>query len=100
MFILINHESDIDKIYLYARDPYEANCHLLIKKRKSTGLKYLNNLKAFIECSNDVDDTYKDTEKCNPYKKRKISVAFDDIIADMLSNKKLNPIVTELFIRG
>ena len=47
-----------------------------------------------------MDDIYKNIEEYNPNKKRKILVVFDDIIADMLGNKKLNPIVTELFIRG
>ena len=47
-----------------------------------------------------MDDIYKNTEECNPNKKRKILIVFDDMIADMLSNKKLNPIVTELFIRA
>ena len=43
---------------------------------------------------------HKKIEKYNPNKKRKILIVFDDMIADMLINKKLNPIVTELFIRG
>ena len=47
-----------------------------------------------------MNDIYKNIEEYNPNKKRKILIAFDDMIADMLSNKKLNPIVTELFIRG
>ena len=47
-----------------------------------------------------MDDIYKDIEEYNPNKKRKILIIFDDMIADMLSNKKLNPVVTELFIRG
>ena len=47
-----------------------------------------------------MDDVYKNTEDYNQKKKRKILIVFDDMIADMLSNKKLNPIVTELFIRG
>ena len=46
---LINHEPDIDKIYLYAKDPYEAKYQLLINKKESTGLNYLNDSKAFIE---------------------------------------------------
>ena len=78
----------------------EAKYQLLINKRESTGLKYLNDSKAFIEYSNDMDDIYKNIEEYNPNKKRKILIVFDDMIADMLSNKKLNPIVTELFIRG
>ena len=47
-----------------------------------------------------MDDIYQNIEKYSPNKKRKILIVFDDIIADMLSNKRLNPIVTELFIRG
>ena len=47
-----------------------------------------------------MDAIYKNIEEYNPNKKRKILIVFDDTIADMLSNKKLNPIVTELFIRG
>ena len=97
---LINHEPDIDKIYLYAKDPYEAKYQFLINKRKSTGLKHFNDSKAFIEYSNDMDDIYKNIEEYNPNKKRKILIVFDDMIADMLSNKKLNPILTELIIRG
>ena len=46
-----------------------------------------------------MNDIYKNTEEYNPNKIRKILIVFDDMIADMLSNKKLNPIVTELFIR-
>ena len=59
MLNLINHGPDIDKVYLYAKDPYEVKYQLLIKKREITGLKYLNDSKAFIECSNDMDDIYK-----------------------------------------
>ena len=73
---------------------------MLINKRENTGLKYLNDSKAFIEYFNYMDDIYKNIEKYNPNKKHKISIVFDDMIADMLRNKKLNPIVTELFIRG
>ena len=47
-----------------------------------------------------MDDIYKNIEEYNSDKKRKILIIFDDMIADMLSNKKRNPIVTELFIRG
>ena len=68
---LINHESDIDKIYLCKKDPYKAKYQLLINKRESTGLKHLNDSKAFIEYSNDMDDIYKNIEECNPNKKRK-----------------------------
>ena len=98
LFDLINYQTD--KIYLYAKDPYEAKYKFLIKKRESTGLKNFNDYTAFIEYSNDMNDNYKNIREYNSNNKRKILIAFDDMIVDMLSNKKLNPIVTELFIRG
>ena len=97
---LINHEPDTEKIYLYAKDPYEAKYQLLITKRENTGIKYLNDSKAFIEYSNDMDDFYKNIQEYNPNKKQKILLVFDDMIADMPSNKKLNLTLTALFIRG
>ena len=60
----------------------------LINKPESTGLKHLNDSKAFIKYSNDMDDIYKNVEEYNPNKKRKI-IVFDDMIAHMLSNKNL-----------
>ena len=57
-------------------------------------------LKCFIEYSTDMQDVFRNIEEYNPGKKRKVSIIFDDMIADMISNKKLSPIVTELFIRG
>ena len=69
---LINNQPDIDKIYLDAKDPYEAKYQFLINKRESTGLKHLNDPKAFIEYSNDMQDVYKNIEKYNLGKKRKI----------------------------
>ena len=56
---LINNQPDTDKIYLYAKDPYEAKYQFLINKRESTGLKHLNDPKAFIEYSNDMENIYK-----------------------------------------
>ena len=53
-----------------------------------------------MEYSNDMQDVYKNIEDCNPRKKREILIVFDDMIADMINNKKSNPIVTELFIKG
>ena len=49
---------------------------------------------------NDMQDVYKNIEEYNIGKNCKILIVFDDMIADMINNKKLNPIVTELFIRG
>ena len=87
---LISHQTDINKIYLYAKDPCEAKYQLLINKRESTGLKHLNGSKAFIEYSNDMDDVYKNIEEYNLNKKRKIAIVLDDMIADVLRNKRLN----------
>ena len=100
LFNLIIHQSDIDKIFLYAKDPYEAKYRFLINKTESPGLKHLNDSKAFTEHSNDMDDIYKNIKEYNPNKKRKTLTVFDDMIADMLIHKKLNWPVTELFIRG
>ena len=97
---LINNQPDIDKIYLYAKDPYEKKYQYLINKRENVGLNHLKDPKAFIEYSIDMQDVYKNIEDYNPIKKRKVLIIFDDMIADMISNNKLNPIVTELFIRG
>ena len=99
-FNLINQQPDIDKIYFYAKDSSEAKYQFLIKTREDVGIKHFSDSKAFIEYSNDMDDIYKNIDEYNPNKKRKILISFDDMIADMLSNKKLNPIVIELFIRG
>ena len=96
---LINNQPDIDKIYLYAKDPYEKKYQYLINKREKVGLNHFNDPKAFMEYSNE-HLVYKNIEDYNPIKKRKILTVFDDMIADMINNNKLNPIVTELFIRG
>ena len=85
---------------MYAIDPYEAKYQFLINKRKSTGLKNFNNPRAFIEYSNDMQDVYENIDEYNIHKKLKILIVFDDMIADMINNKKVNSIVTELFVRG
>ena len=97
---LINYQPDIDKTNLYAVDPYEAKYQYLINKCEKVGLKHCNDSKAFIEYSDDMKNVYKNIKEYNPGKKRKVLIVFDDMIADMISNKKLNSIVTELFIRG
>ena len=52
------------------------------------------------EVINDMQDVHKNIEDYNPIKRRKVLITFDDMIANMINNNKLNPIVTELFIRG
>ena len=88
------------KKHLYAKDPHEDKYQFLIKKRQSIGLKHFNDPKAFIEYSNDMHDVYGNINDYNLDKENKILIVFDDIIADMINNKKLNSIITELFIRG
>ena len=63
-------------------------------------MKHFNDPKAFIEYSNDMQNVYKNIDEYNPDKENKILIVFDDMIADMINNKKLNSIVTELFIRN
>ena len=72
----------------------------LINKREKVGLNHFNDPIAFMEYSNDIQDVYENIEDYNPIKKRKILIVFDDMIADMINKNKLNPVVTELFIRG
>ena len=97
---LIENQPNIDKIYLYAKDLYEAKYQYLINKREGVGIDHFNDPKAFIEYSNDMRDVYKNIDEYNPDKENKILIVFDDMIADMIHNKKLDSIVTELFIRG
>ena len=96
---LINEQNDIDKIYLYARDLSEPKYEYLIKKREDVGIKHVNNPNAFIECSNTMDDVYENINDYNPSRKRKILIVFDGTIADIMSNKNVQAIIKELFIR-
>ena len=96
---LINEQHHIDKIYLYARDLSKPKYELLIKKREDVGIKHVNYSKAFIECSNTMDDIY---EKINDYssiRKRKKIIVFDDMIANIMTNRRFQAITKELFIR-
>ena len=98
MINLINEQRDIDKIYLYARDLSKQKYEHLIKKRENIGIKHLNNPNAFIKCSNTMDDVYQNINDYNPIRKRKKNV-FDDMIADIMTNKKFQALIKELFIR-
>ena len=71
----------------------------MINIREKVGLKRFNDPKAFIEYSNDMCNVYRNINDYNPDKENKILIVFDDMIADMIHNKKLNSIVTELVIR-
>ena len=98
---LIKHQRpDISKIYLYVKDPLESQHQLLINRREKVGIEILKNQKAFINYSKTTDDVLVNLEDYNPTKKRRVLIVFDDMIANIESNKKLNPIVTELFLGG
>ena len=97
---MINNLPDIDKIYLYVKESYEAKYQHLIYKREKVGIDHFNDSKAFIEYSNDMLDVYNPIENYNPNKKRKVLIVSGDMKADMINNEKLNPGVTELFVRG
>ena len=71
----------------------------MIKKSEDTGIKHVNNPNAFIVCSNTMDDVYKDIDNYNPKRDKKVLIVSDDIIADIMTNKKFQAIIKELFIR-
>ena len=85
---LIKHQRpDIDKIYLYVKDPFESKYQLLINGREKVGNLKLKKSKAFIDYSQTIDDVYENVEDYNLTKKRKVFIMFDDMIADMEANK-------------
>ena len=90
---------DIGKIYLCIKDPFESKNQLLINGRTKVVTKILKYLKAFINYSQKIDEVYENLEDHNRTRKRRVLIVFDDVIADMESNKKLSPIVNELFLR-
>ena len=73
-----------------AEDPYKAKYQYLINKREGVGVDHFNDPKAFIEYSNDMHDVYKNINCYNPDKYNKNLIVFDDMMADMINNKKLN----------
>ena len=96
---LINNQPDFDKTYLHAKDSCESKYQYLINKRENVGLDPFVNPKAFMEYSNEMLNAYKNIEDYNPDKKINVLIVFDDMIGDIINNKKLNSVVTELFIR-
>ena len=92
-------QDDIDKICLYAKDLSEPKYEFLINKRKDVRIKYCNDPNGFLKCSNTMDDVYENIDDYNPSRKRKTLILFDDMIADVMTRKKFQPIIKELFIR-
>ena len=97
---LINNLHPIDKIYLYTKDIHEPKYEYLINKREQTGIKNLNNPKAFIEYSDDMDDVLDDINIYNKNRDKKVLIAFDDMIADIEYNKNFKKLIEELFYRA
>ena len=94
---LINEQHDINKISLYAKNL--SKDEILLKKRENAGIKYLNDPNAFIECFSTMDDVYENINDYNPSRKRKILVVIDDMIVNIMANKKFKAIMKEFFIR-
>ena len=84
---------------MYAKDLSWPKYEFLIKNGENAGIKHVNNSKAFIECSNTKDDVYENINDYNPTRKRKSLIVFDDMIVDIMTNKKLQSTLKEFFIR-
>ena len=84
---------------MYVKDLSEPKYEYLIKNRESAGIKHVNDGNAFIEYSNTMDDIYKNIDDYNTNRRRKILIVFDDMIADIMTNKKFQVIIKEIFIR-
>ena len=89
----------INKIYLYAKDLEEPKYQLLINKREKAGISFNNDPTAFIEYSNSMDDIFPQIEDYKKKRKRKILIVFDDVISHVISDKKAQQILNDLFIR-
>ena len=97
---LINNLHPIDKICLYAKDIHEPKYEYLINKREQVRIKNLDDPKAFIEYSYDVDDALDDINNYNKNRDKKVLIVFDDMIADIEYNKNFKRIIKELFYRA
>ena len=90
--------SIVGKIYLKAKDLEELKYKLLIDKREKAGINFNNDHNAFIEYSNSVDDILSNIEDDNKKRRRKVSIIFDDMISHVMSDKKAQQILKDLFI--
>ena len=85
---LIKHQQpNVDKIYLYVKDPFEPKYQILIDRGETVGIKELKNSKPFIDYSQAVDNVYKNLQHYNPTKKRKVLIVFIGMIGDMEAKK-------------
>ena len=97
---VINNLHPIDKIYLYAKDIHEPKYEYLINRREQAGIKHLDDPKAFIEYSDDMNDVLNDINNYNKNRDKKVLIVFDDMIADREYNKNFKRIIKELFYRA
>ena len=97
---LINNLHPVDKIYLYAKDIHEPKYEYLNNRIEKAGIKNLNDPKAFIECSVDMDDVLDDINNSNKNRDKKVLIVFDDMIADIEHNEKFKKTIKELFYRS
>ena len=86
-------------MYMYAKELSEPKNEFLIKKREDARIKHLNDRNAFTEGLNTMDDVNEDIDDYKPTRKINILIVFDDMIADIMENKKIQAVVKELFIR-
>ena len=95
---LIKEQDDIDKMYFYSKYFSELKYEFLVKKREDVEIKYCKDPNAFIACSDIINDVHQNIDDYNPSRKRKILIVFDDMIVDIMSNKKFQAIIKELFM--
>ena len=76
---------------MHAKDLIDPKYEYFIKKRENAGIKHFNDPNAFIKCSNTMDDAYDNINDYNPSRERKILIIFDNMIADIMANKKFKP---------
>ena len=79
--------------YLYGKDLSESKYEHLSNNRENAGIKHLNDPKAFIDCSNTMNDVYENIDLYNPNRRKKVLIVFDDMIADIMTNKKFQSII-------
>ena len=96
---LIKKQGDIDKNYFYIKDLIEPKYEFLTEKCTNAGIKHLHDLKAFIEFSDTMDDIYHYIDDYNPLRKIKVLIVFDEMIEDIITNKKFQTIIKKFFIR-
>ena len=87
LFSLIkNQQSDINKVYLYIKDPFKSMYQLLINGRVKVGIENWENPKTCIDYTQKIYDVYENLEDYNARKKKMERIVFDDMIADRECN--------------